>query len=240
MVDELPPSAKNAEKIAIFSSVLILGFILTGILWYFLAPKNDTASTNLPTTTPQLTREPQNTEPITPVPTDINNSVKTYTSQRLPVSFQYSESMGDPFSLSTEKIQVQETGNKIYVYPSTIKAEEGQFVEVFQKSESESLEEAIQRTILINKDPNRCIVTTKNEGNKTIAEITFPSDPNDSLDSLFANTSYCSEAYAQTNGKRYFMEDSSNPEVYVFISIGQYGINVDDTTPWQDTIKITN
>ncbi len=177
----------------------------------------------------------------TATPTFSNDKeIATYTSKNLGISFTYQRTNGN------EEMFVKEEGNKICIYAYKDRICEGQFVEVFDKPATESLEEAIKKRFLSNKSANDCSVepyvindSTYPESYKT-AEISFPFDWNsgDGMDLYWKKSEECSPNYAKTNGMRYFLEDTKHPTKFLFFSIGQYGINAEDDKLWQDTVKI--
>lgn len=235
MEEEIPASAIGAQRIAVISSLLIILLIIGVVLWYFFRSSNTNNSTVL--VSPTLVPKPIiSISPHAIVTDTISNNVEIYTSEKFGITFRF---FNKPPG-ADENINISEEGNKIYVYPSSLSATQGQFIEKFTKSTAESLDEAIRSQILAGKDPNRCLITTQKANNIIKAEITFPSSTRDSMDEFFADSNYCSKDYAQTNGLRYFMYDVSHPDKYYFISIGQYPIIADENTPWQETIEIIN
>lgn len=240
MDDEIPPSAKNAAQVAIVSSIFIGILLVSSVIWYLTRAKITTPNTvNISPvpSQPQATQALSPTSTITYVP---SSQIETYTSPRLGIEFHYNPKVEQDMGGELTAIKVQETGNKIFVYPSSLPPEQGQFIEVFDKNAGTSLEATIRSTFLAGKDPKRCLITTRQDRAYTIAEITFPPNPSGSVDAYFADSVYCSEAYAQTNGLRYFMEDSAHPDRFFFVSIGQYAIYAEKGIPWQQTIQILN
>lgn len=172
--------------------------------------------------------------------TDVSNQ-KRYTSPKLGISFVYLTKMVG----SNEQVLVKESGNKIYLHPSSLQPESGQFLEMFTKNPDETLEKALQKQFLSGKDPNQCFIETENTLNTNqkkypasyvTAEISFPQDEEFDLEKMMQKTTYCSKDYASTNGVRYFLEDTNYPGKYIFLSIGQYAIAADANKTWQETI----
>lgn len=162
-----------------------------------------------------------------------SGTVKTYTSQKLGVKFQYN---AQPDATTTAG--VKEVGKKIYVYAGTMVPESGQSVEVFAKRTDETLEASIRRQILADYPSPVCTieVTPSNiRGGYQVAEISYPKS-SDMEDPWFSNYQLCNPNYDQTNGLRYFLYDPKHPDMFVFLSIGQYGILAHDLVPWQDTL----
>lgn len=238
MEDDIPASAKNAKKVAIISSVFIFILILAGIVWYFVQPLLIPATLEevSPTSAP-VSLMPTQPSTTGTMPTKTSTgSAEIYSSEALGIRFHF---LSNPI-LGDETIKVLEQGNRIYVYPSSLPATQGQFIEKFNKSSVESLENAIRTQILKDKDPSRCMVTSRKENNITKAEITFPISNPDVKDTFFEDSEYCSKDYAQTNGLRYFMYEEKHPNKFYFISIGQYPITAGNDQTWQETIEIIN
>ena len=237
MEEEIPTSAKNAKLVAIMSSFLIAMFLLIGVVWYFFTPfiQQESSGVSIPPKKSIVTPSLFLTEsPTISQVTDSKGEI--FTSAKMGIRFRFSREQAG----GDEQINISEEGNKIYVYPTSLSPNQGQFIEQFSKSPEQSLENAIRTQLLTNKDPNRCLISTQNTGSIVRAEITFPSSNRESMDTFFADSDYCSKDYAQTNGLRYFMYNPSHPEKYFFISIGQYPITADKDTPWQETIEVIN
>ncbi len=164
---------------------------------------------------------------------------KEFTSPKLKIVFNYLP------SVNGMTVNVQEIGDKVYVNLGDRKIEDGQFVEVFSKSPSDSIKEAVKKQFLSGKSNTECFVVDspavfKNyPSNYQAVEISFPK-PTDSNEPWWSGTDKCSADYAQTNGIRYFLGDSLHPEMLLFFSIGQYSINAGTDLTWQDTIRFLN
>lgn len=243
MDDEMPASAKNAAKIAVISSIIIAIVFIVGIIGYVVmatrSTRTPTAAPISPSTKVTSTISPPISPQLTAIPLT-NTDIQTYTSTPLGIEFTYNFTVDPHLTDSTDTVRIQEVGNKIFVYPSSLPPEQGQFIEVFDKNANEPLETAIRRLFLAGKDPARCLITAIDDNDEIKAEITFPPATDGSMDSFFENSAYCSEEYAQTNGLRYFIQDKTYPDKFIFVSIGQYTIYSDTETPWQDTIEIIN
>lgn len=179
---------------------------------------------------------------ITPIPTptpkvNANPNLKTFTSDALKISFDYLQVQPD---YPKEKTSVSVSGNKVYIYMGT-KPEEGQWVEVFQKDKNDTLAQAIKKQFLQGIADKDCFVVDSNAQNKfpanyKLAEISFPYDPNSDIP-MFATENKCPQTYTQSNGISFFLADTNHPDIFLFFSIGQYGINADGGKMWQETIK---
>ncbi len=149
--------------------------------------------------------------------------VKTYTSSKLGVSFQYLASAGNP---------VIEEGNTIFVG-----GKDGQFVKKFTKNTDDSLATAIQKTILSGYSKDKCHVVDfdyMKKGSNDASEITYESTEE------IGSGGMCPGDYEHTNGARYFLMDKNHPTSFYFFSIGQYTIaaNTADTKDWTSTFKV--
>ena len=173
-----------------------------------------------------------------------NPNLKTYTSP-LGISFTYSPKQ---VSNSDWTITVKESGNKICVTydVNDVNCLKGQYVQVFQKSITDSLKNAIKKQFLTNYSLNDCFILSQNPysgfsypASYKTAIISFPksSDPNASP---WANADKCPSPYTATNGISYFLEDTAHPGKMLFFSIGQYSIESDDNKSWEQTVKVLN
>ena len=191
-----------------------------------------------PTITPATLPAESTTEP-----TEVDGQFR-FTSPTNNVTFLFNEtSNGD-------SIKVHEDGNKIYVYPDVEWAQEGdyshgQYVEIFEKNASDSLESAIYTEFLWEQYlPENCTTSTDivinsqstTQENYQYATITVTGTPN-GLEELSQMLENCPSPYTQSNGISYFMMDPELPTSYAFVSIGQSGIYSEGETPWQDSIE---
>lgn len=211
------------------SKFLVIAFVLVilGVGGYYFGVKNKT-----------------NKQVVVSEPTGTTNQ-KIYVSPKLGISFMY------PLVSGGQDIEVKEEGNKIYIYykKDNMQPSNGQFVEVFSKDISDSLEQAIQKRFLTNISPTDCyvedvkpVIPADGSGGSfpesyQFKTIGFPIVEN-GTDPWFLKSSKCPSGYAKTNGIRYFLGDTQHPKTFVFFSIGQYAIMDEATkTPWQNTIK---
>lgn len=178
-----------------------------------------------------------------PVDQVSSKNVKIYTSEKFGVSFQYLEQ--DPREAGPT--QVYEKGDRIYVYVAgqASDPEQGQYLQVFNNPQSDTLEKAIQ-TQLLGNYPNCEIITQP----ITFGEITYPQSytalalqprswkkfPADDIETRSMYVKEC-PPYIQFGGVAYFLMDDNHPEKFVFLSIGQYAIvGSNESNGWQDTI----
>ena len=252
MDEDIPASAHHAAQIAIGSAILIIATILIAIVWYLLAPKSPQTTEDTvisPTSVvAQITTPPSpipTLQAITPIVTQTpdENGEQVYESTKLNIRFAYNELPDDQVGNEVSKILVQGIGNKIVVYPDVLGPENGQFVEIFQKTANETIEKAIERVILPGKDMSRCTITAKTATRYPEpfieAEI-ITKQPENQNESNNMFTDICSEQYVQVNGLRYFLYDPTHPTVFMFFDIGQYSISAKNGTPWQETFEFIN
>ena len=152
------------------------------------------------------------------------------------ISFQYGIK-GDT------EVKIKEEGNKIYTYYSTFiekdsleYRKQGQHLEVFNKKNDESLDEAIKRLILVKPINPICEIESGKKGLFNTATVHVSKKA--SLSNYETNIQLaekCSKEYTEINSAKYFLEDINHPDKFVFLDLGQYNIQ-----NWQDTIKITN
>ncbi len=160
-----------------------------------------------------------------------NTSAKLFTSPTLGISFLY----GKDFA-------VKEDGKKVYVYdPKNMKYTDGQWVEVFTKTASQTLAQAVKAEKLSGYNESDCF-TKKSSYKKPVGwdlqEIGYPATTDTNLP-FWANADKCPATYTTTNGVSYFAADPEHPTVYLYFSLGQYAIpGTSVTTPWEDTISI--
>lgn len=169
-----------------------------------------------------------------------NPSVHTYTSYKLGVQFNY-------WSDSEQPAAVLEQGSKIYVYWNGTKGKtvptEGQWLEVFSKKTTKTLQQAVTDAFLKDYSSKDCYATAGTGVNGTksttgvAAVINFPALSNGN-DPWWANGDKCPATYSLTNGLSYFWTSSDTSTKYVFYSIGQYAIRgADKSTPWQESVR---
>lgn len=150
--------------------------------------------------------------------------------------------------LQNEPVDVKEVGNKIYVYNTKYPYTQGQYIEIFTKTPTDTLDQAIQKQLLVNIPAKDCFVAPASAdkesnfpANFEVRTLKYPVDEKSDVPA-FAQTNKCPEPYATTNGLSYFLGDTKHPKVFLFFSIGQFGIEV--STPkkegWQDTIEFLN
>lgn len=175
---------------------------------------------------------------ITPTPkVNTNPNLKTFTSDNLKISFDYLQVQPD---YPKEKVNTSVSGNKVYVYMGS-NPQEGQWVEIFKKDKNDTLKQVISKQFLSGISENDCFVenvTSKQKYSPTyqVAEITFPYDPNSEIP-FFAVEHKCPKGYTRSNGISFFLADANHPDIFLFFSIGQYGIKADNSQMWQGTIR---
>lgn len=236
---------KGFAPILVILAILVILGIGVGAYYFGKSSSKPITLSPSPSPTATITLTPTATiipsPTITPTPTATPNS-NLFTSQTLGVSFYYTKANT---GVNNSSIAVKEIGNKIYVYSTSGKPEDGQYLEVFSKDKNQSLIDVIKQKILTGYSLTDCIVgTAKNPvtgqtypASYEIAEINVPG-PFTDLEAQAAKASKCPEKYVTTNGISYFLEDSNHPDKFIYLSIGQYPIDsgIGDKL-WQTTIK---
>lgn len=169
---------------------------------------------------------------------------KKYISPKFGMSFLYMVNQG-----TDQTAAVKEEADKLYVYVQGLNStsgpsgyKNGQWVQVFKKEKSTSLEDAIKNQLLSGYSEKDCFVVVKSIGfttthfpsNYKTATISYPK-PTDDTAPFFAGSSKCPQTYSETNGLSYFLEDTNFPDRFYFFSIGQYYINASKNQGWQET-----
>ena len=237
--------------------VFVLTLIIIGLLGYILltGQTEKLQTTTLPTptelpmpttniipsTSPVVSPSPAATVTLTVKPTIIPNpDGNTFTSNKMGVAFYYANKAPAD---STGSVKVLESGSTVYVYISSGKPENGQFIERFDKSPTDTLAQAISKKFLAGISPADCYVKIdpkKPSPTITRATIGYPV-PTGSTEPSFTFGAKCPEKYKESNGMAFFMEDSKSPDRFYWVSIGQYGIpayNTKEEPMWQDTIVV--
>lgn len=168
----------------------------------------------------------------------IGNNTNKFTSPTLGISFTYLKEQNGV------TIATKEVGKKVYVYMTNTQPETGQYLEVFPKDKTVTLENAIKADFLSGYSATNCLVKPSTHGKKypisfQTLEITVPVNPGDGMPELSEKWDKCPQVYTSTNGVSYFLGDTTHPDTYVYLSIGQYGISAPGPqgTGWQDTLE---
>ena len=248
-----PKSNKDLKKYVPLAGVsVVVGLALLGGYLYLqrgktlnneIAPEVQDTPLTKPTPAPLQAPTTLPSKPSLPSITDtaIENQ-KLYTNPQLGISFKF------PEKIDGDKIDVKEVGNKIYVYNTAFPYNQGQYVEVFQKTPVDTLEVAIQKQLLGNISKDDCFVKDAKPDNAAnypdnfkVKTLGYPVDE-DSDVPAFAQDNDCPSPYAESNGLSYFLGDTLHPKIFLFFSIGQQAFVVDEKTSktWQDTIEFLN
>lgn len=171
-----------------------------------------------------------NNRPPTPSATPAeNNYLQTFSSNVLGISLLY-----DPATTG-----ILEQNSTVYIYSTGTTPLEGQWIKYFNKSPEETFTQSIERQILVGFSTSTCTVKVTQLRDYERAEILYP-EPEDTSAPFWQRASECNDAYAKTNGIRYFLYDPAHSDRFYFVSIGQYPIIATGTITWQDTISIGN
>ncbi|MGE5041992.1 MAG: hypothetical protein ACM3IJ_03735 [Candidatus Levyibacteriota bacterium] len=240
---------KKGSKLPLVIIVLVVLLILAGAAFFFLS-KNRFFSM-IPNTTPPTPQVGKiNTTPpvtqITPTEKPSFEIAADGSTQKKYINHKYGFSFSFPATLAeNENVSVMDTGKIVYVYNTKTPYQQGQYVEIFEKSPSDSLDQAIKKAFLPNISEKDCFVATASAdkvanfpANFEIRTLKFPVDEKSDVPA-FAQPNKCMQPYAASNGLSYFLGDTKHPNVFFFFNIGQYGIDV--TSPkkegWQDTFQ---
>jgi hypothetical protein len=254
-----PPSApqqtKSINTVLWALVVLLLLVVVSGTAYLYGSGKlgslvsSPTPTPTLTTTPPMISETPTSIASpsvsisITqkPKPTIIPNpDGNTFTSDKLGIAFYWANKTPADASAT---VKVLESGSKVYVYPSSGKPEDGQSIERFEKSATDTLTQAITKKFLTGIPTSDCFVKinpTKPKPTVTKATISYPI-PAEADQPNFTYGEKCPEKYKESNGMAYFFEDSTYPDRFYYVSIGQYGIPAQNSKPdsmWQDTIVV--
>ena len=237
--------------------VFVLMLIIIGLLGYILLtgqtgkPQTTTLPTPtelpipttniIPSTSPVASSSPAATVTLAVKPTIAPNpDGNTFISDTMGIAFYWANKTPAD---QTGIVKIAEMGSKVYVYTSNGKAEEGQFIERFDKNPTDTLSQAISKKFLAGISTTDCYVKIdpkKPKPTVTKATIGYPI-PADAIPPYFEYGQKCPEKYKESNGMAYFFEDSDYPNRFYWVSIGQYGIPAYNTKPdsmWQDTIVV--
>jgi hypothetical protein len=242
------PAPKSSSVLSVIFKYVTIGTgivgigILVAVAGFLLGQKNDVSpkQTAAPVQATVATITPVQ-EPFTQ-DTGVANQ-KRYTNPKVGISFVFSTS-----AFGDDMLDIKEVGNKIYMYDTKYPYTQGQYIEVFQKDATQTLDEAIQKQFLSGISPKDCFVKeTKADSYSgysasfVFRTIGYPIDENSDAP-YFAQANKCPEPYTATNGLAYFLGDSKHPNTYLFVSIGQYAIPIAENSKvtWQDTIEFLN
>ena len=147
--------------------------------------------------------------------------------------------------IPNEGEKILKEGNNIYVG-----GKNGQYLKVLSKDPNLSAEEGIGKAILTGYPAEDCFIN--NRTNEQYIKDNFPNGyyyispvdyPNIAKgdEPFWIGSGKCPNEYAKTNGIRYFLGDENHPDKFLFFSIGQYGIPLDennnDSKLWQSTVR---
>lgn len=246
-VTEPKKSPANRLSLIIIAVLLALIIFIGGYLFAqkgnlkkeIMPTPSQSAQTVSPTVMPTITQVTSSPTLTSKIEENGKPNQKIYTNYKYGFKFIF------PTQLGEEVIDLKEISNKIYVYNTKYPYTQGQYIEIFEKSESDTLDQAIQKQLLTNISPKDCFVKDAKPDSSAafpssyqVKTLSYPVDENSDVP-VFAQTNKCPSPYAATNGLSYFLGDSNHPKAYLFFSIGQYAITIESQSskPWQDTIE---
>lgn len=232
----------SSVKLPLILGVLMLIIALVAGAYYLGVRQTAPEKTSIVPTgiTATATSAPLPSVPPTVSPETIPGR-KTFTSNKLGLTFSYLESNNSGF----QTITVKEAGNKICVTYDVNDANcsKGQYVEVFQKSPADTIEQAITKRFLANYSSNECYALKDNRysnlnypASYETAVISFPK-PTNTDGPWWEIGSKCPQTYTESNGMAYFLEDKNHPDKLLFFSIGQYAIDAGNNKTWNQTLQ---
>lgn len=183
----------------------------------------------------------------TPTPSIADEGIsyeKEYVSEKLGIKFTYS-TITDP----TYKwpVRVVEEGNRIQIQyqPNGGEFTTGQFVDVFEKDPEDTLETAIQKSVLSGYSLDDCLIVT-NPGDQMdsgarFAVINVPNQQNLEFDKVFELASKCPSDYTVTNFFAFFYSNPIHKDKLLYFSLGQEGSTVlKNGKEWYQTVEFVN
>lgn len=245
---------QNLSKYRV-QAILVL-FVAGFVFLHFSRPSQTNKNINEGSNTNVASEESLAIEETNEVLVNTNQSasnLKTYTSSALGISFNYLGEI-DELDGGKTKTKILEQGNKIYIYfdydyMTDEKPEEGQWVEVFKKEKTDSLEIAIQKQFLAGYSEKDCFAEAASMENfyfedyaqfpngYLLAQISFPLSDNQN-EAWWTPGEKCPQTYTRSNGISYFLGDENHPDRFLFVSVGQYIIpGLEEERGWEQTIR---
>jgi uncharacterized protein YgiM (DUF1202 family) len=180
------------------------------------------------------------------------DGIVTFTSTVFGITFSYK-----PAQLGAQ-VRTRVAADRVYVSYVDNVTDPGQYVQVFHKTPSDSLQQAIQeqilrgyrlddcRLVLLSGSPNEGVTAPRGY---VFAKIRLPPPPSttpdpsaDMLATQAAQYQSCPQPYTEFGGQVYFMEDTRHPDRFFFLKIGQYSIfSIGPSVygdPWQSTLRV--
>jgi hypothetical protein len=230
-------------RVVFYILVAVLAITTTNIIAYNIGKNNRSDDAQVIVRIPSL---PSSTSITSP--NDIQPSLHptVYTSRRLGVSFSYLD------DLPPRHVNVEELGNRVYLYTDGDKPESGKYVEVLSKDPKDSLERSLQKRYLTSQSGKNCKVTgaplaqdyfpptmpyltaTIWASNARAGDVPFGTgdDPFGSA----AEQLKCLHIDRPAGGVIYFLVDSKHPTKLLLFVLGQDNFPSKDRT-WDATIQ---
>ena len=249
-ISPTPHGTSFLRVVTLLVFALLIAIVSSLLTFIFLNKQNQQPITitpkptvTIPTASPSSAIQPTAAPSANPTlyPTSNNPLLKRFTSDKLGITFTYLTKQNE------ETLNTLESGDKVYIYSNNFKdPTQGQWVEVFSKDPTQSLENTIKEKFLKNISSTDCftkvldtapIAKQNYPANFKLVEISYnrSDDPNLGPD---AGSEKCPATYTSTNGISYFLEDRNYPSKYLYLSIGQYAILSENDKVWQNTLQV--
>lgn len=242
------PASKRAKTVA--ASILAAFFIIGGTYYVYKShifpnpSKNQAATRSVNRGSDNTSQNSSNSQVVavnsTPSATGLPaiKGLSVYNSSANHVGFYFDASKG---------FATKEQGNTITIY-DTNQPDAMQYVEVFTKSPTDTIAQAITKAVLGGYNPSDCPIGAastdgyKYPSNLQFASIHYSSNNIDQYGNPI-NPSKCPAQYTANKDILYFLTDKNHPDRLLFFHIGQYGIpagsdSKGNALSWQDTISL--
>ncbi|MBX4191216.1 MAG: hypothetical protein KW804_00215 [Candidatus Doudnabacteria bacterium] len=223
---------------------ILVGLLLVALIIVLAVVfgQNKKDNTETPTNQTDQKNNPENNNQSNDASSQLTPGTKTYTSDKLGITFTYNPKPSGNF-----EVTVTEVGDKIYLHGTNEKPEQGKMIQVFTKTGSQSLAEAIKSKFLKGYSDKDCFVENiarnaddPRPDSYIFAEISYP-PPSNAGDPFWQNANKCPQPYSKTNAVQYFMANTEIPTKYVFLQLGQDSITdagTESKQDWSSSIRI--
>lgn len=238
------------KEMASQGSYLLIGIVVIALLLLMVFFMNSFGQTKVPQS-PSDNKNPTATAiPTTVAPSVIATATATphaipadkteLTSNGAAMQFT-SYDLGITFIYPKKGVTVKRMGMKVFVGQNPSLVTDGQYVEVFTKSEVPALTQILQSTFLVGYNAKNCFVADAAKSytypvGYEVKSINTPT-PTD-MEDLDKKVALCPQPYTASNGISYFVSSTIRKDRYAFLSIGQYAIGgKTNSDTWQETLR---